>query len=268
VVEKILWKLLTWKKPSIVFLLCGMFRDNERATMRSDKERFAIVADHLQSWIYPMRALAAKYPLRSWGMVAYTFGQLFADLMLAVSSIVGGAYSNAARTMRSVLESMVHAAYVQERFPWYPELIYDVAQEALDEETFNQRVKERLMNEVGLSREEQERITGFKFGMIGDLQFLTKEKKNGLFKIYSQLSELVHPTPLRLRKHMEDAFFGVTFSFDGVLFGRCADLLDGTMDLVLSVLLTSCPEIGPDLKNQKYLFQSLARLPISSRLLV
>lgn len=97
------------------------------------------------------------------------------------------------------------------------------------------------MNEVGLSREEKERMTGFKVGMIGDLQFLTKEEKNGLFKIYSQLSELVHPTPLRLRKHMEDAFFGVTFSYDKDLLGRCADLLDGTMDLVLSVLLTSCP---------------------------
>jgi hypothetical protein len=267
VIEEALWKVLTWKKSSIVFLLCGMFRKNEIITVKSDTERFGIVTDHLQNWIDPIRSLIKRYPLAKWGMVGYTFTELFADLMLAVFSIVSGAYFNAAATMRSVFELMVHAAYVGEKYPWYPVLVYEATNEGIAEEVFDREVKERLRNEIGLSIEEQERITGFKSGMIEDLQFVTAEERKRLHRLYSQLSQLVHPSPLRLRKYTEDPGRGVTFFYDEGFFKECAHLMDETMDLVISVLLTSFPQIGSELKSQKYAYESLARLPISHRLL-
>lgn len=265
--EEALWKLLRWKKASIVFLLCGMLRHNEKAAIKSNREQFDIVADHLQNWIDPIRALIKRYPLEKWGMVGYTFGELFADLMLVVFSIAGGAYFNAARTMRSIFESMVPASYIAENYPWYPGLVYDTMKQGVSEEKFDQYVKNRLKHEFSLPEEEQERITGFKYAMIGQVRFLTEDEKSGLFELYSQLSKLVHPTPLKLRKHTEDAFLGVTFFYDRDLFNQCAKFMDGTMDLVLAVLITSFPQIVSDLKSQKYVFQSLTRLPLSSRLL-
>ena len=244
-----------------------MFRRNEIIAVERNREQFGIVADHLQNWIDPIRALISKYPLKNWGIVGYTFGELFADLMLAVFSIASGAYFNAARTMRSVFESMVHAAYVGERYPWYPELVYETMKEEIAEEVFDRRVRERLRNEIGLSAEEQERITGFKYAMIDDLQFVTVEEKKRLHRLYSHLSQLVHPSPLRLKKYTEDAARGVTFFYDGDFFNECVRLMDETMDLLISVLLVSFPETKSELKDQKYVYQSLARLPISYRLL-
>jgi len=267
-IEHALWKLLTWKKSSIVFLLCGWFRNNERIAVERDRERFGIVADQLNNWIDPIRALIKKYPLEKWGMVGYTFGELFTDLMLAVFSAVSGAYFNAAATMRSVFESMIHAAYIDEKYPWYPRLVYEAINEGVGEEGFDRKVKEKLRSDAALSIEEHERITGFKARMIDDLQFLTAEEKRRLHRPYSQLSQLVHPSPLRLRKFTEDAARGVAFFYDKDFFKECAHLMDETMDLVISVLLTSFPEIGPELKTQKYVYESLARLPMSHRLLV
>jgi hypothetical protein len=244
-----------------------MFRRNEKTAIESDKELYEIVADHLQNWIDPIRALTAKYPLEKWGMVGFTFGELFADLMLAVSSMVGGAYFNAARTMRSMFEYMVHAAYIAERFPEYPGLVYDTMQHGVADDDFSKVVSERLRVEFQATAEQVEEVTGFKFRMIDYLGFATSEDKSHLRRTYYPLSELAHPSPLQLRKHTEDAFLGVTFFHDKALFHKCAELMDVVMDLVLSVMLTSFPEMTDDLRNQKYVYQSLARLPVTRRLL-
>jgi len=244
-----------------------MFRHSERVTVRSDEELYGIATDHLQNWIDPIRALAKKYPLRNWGMVGYTFGELFADMMLAVFSMVGGAYFNAARTMRSVFEYMVHASYVNQEFPSYPGLVYDTMQEETADEEFGGRVRERLRTEFGFCDTELDQLTGFKSRMIYNLKFLTPEERACLHRTYSQLSELVHPSPLQLKKYTGDAFLGVTFFYDRNLFRKCVRLMDAVMDLVLSVLLISFPEIATDLKSQKYAYESLARLPMTSRLI-
>jgi hypothetical protein len=266
-IEDSLWKLITYKKPSIVFLLSGMFRHTEKTTMKADQELFGIVTDHLQSWIDPIIVLIRRYPLRKWGIVGFTFGELFADLNLTVFSIVGGAYFNAARTMRSVFEYMTNAAYLAEKFPAYPGLIFDTMQQGIRGSEFDKVIRERLEEEFGFTKEQLDEITGFKTRMVRRLAFATDQEKVHLFETYSHLSRLTHPSPSQLRKYSEDAYRGVTFFYDPPFFRECAALFDEVMDLVISVLITAFPDIKHDLKSQKYAYESLARLPIASRLL-
>ncbi len=265
--ETLLWKILKWKRPSIVLLFSEMFRKNEIVTIKKKEKQFGIVADHLQNWIDPMLFLTKKYPLTNWGILGFTFGELFSDLNLVVFSIAGGSYFNAARTMRSIYESIVNAAYVAEKYYWFPALIYEAMEEHISEEIFHDHIKCKLKKEFNLSNEEIKKITGFKYGMVNELKFLTSDEKDCVFKLYSQLSQLVHPSPLKLKKYTEDAFRGTTFFYDKNFFTQCAKLMDDLIDLVLAVLIFSFPEIKSDIKNQKFVYQSMSRLTITSRLL-
>jgi hypothetical protein len=266
-IEDSLWKLIAYKKPSIVFLLSGMFRHTEKTTMKADRELFGIVTDHLQNWIDPILVLIRRYPLKKWGIVGFTFGELFADLNLVVFSIVGGAYFNAARTMRSVFEYMANAAYLAEKFPEYPGLIFDTMQQGISGDKFDRVIRERLAEEFDFAKEQLDEMTGFKVRMIRYLNFATNEEKVHLCETYSHLSRLTHPSPSQLGKYSEDAYRGVTFFYDPPFFQECAGLFDEVMDLVLSVLLTAFADIKHDLKSQKYAYESLARLPMAFRLL-
>ena len=212
-IEEIIWKYLA-RKSSVVNLTCGMFRNSEKYALKHNEEQFAVVVDHLQNWIDPIRALIARYPLEKWKFVGYTFGELFADLMITVSSITGGAYFNAVRTMRAILESMIHAAYVDLKFPLYPGLLQIAIDEKISEDKFDNYIKDKLRNELNFTEDDVLNLTGFKVRMIDELEYLTEDEKSNLHTLYSEISRLVHPTPLQLKKLTDDAFLGVTFFFD------------------------------------------------------
>ncbi len=251
---------------SVVSLLCKMFRTNEKLTYKKNRKNFEIILDHSNNWIDPVRSLIAAYPLEEWGLVGYRFAESFADILLAIFETAGGAYFSAARTLRSLFESIVQAAYVDSRYPRLPEIINEgILQRISDEQEFDAFVRRTLVEVYSLSGSDLQFLTGFKFAIIDQLDFLNEEERSYFKKIYSELSKIVHPTPRQVRMFIKDAGYGVTFFYDEQFSNKCITLADGVMDAILAILIHSYPRVRKSLRREKYVYKSLVRLPATRR---
>lgn len=250
---------------SMVLLLCRMFRANEKLAYKKSRADFDTMVDYSNNWIDPIRSLIAMYPLKDWGFVGYRFAESFADLLLAVSETVGGAYFGAARTLRSLFESIVHAAYVDSKYPRLPEIINETIVQRVSEEDFDAFVRQKLIDVYSLNSSDLQFLTGFKFAMIDQVDFLNEDERSYLRKTYSELSKIVHPSPQQIRTYIKDAGYGVTFFYSKEFLTKCVELAGGVMDAVLAILLHSFPKVSKPLRSEKYVYRSLVRLPATRR---
>jgi hypothetical protein len=174
-----------------------MLRSNEKLAYEENRKNFEIILDHTSNWIDPVRALIDAYPLEEWGLVGYRFGVSFADMLLAVIEIVRGVYFSAVRTLRSLIESMIDAAYVDYRCSRLPEIINEAITRRISCKEFDAYVRQRLSEVHSLTETKILFPTGFKIATVNKLSFLNKKEKSQFRRTYSELSKIVHHTPLR-----------------------------------------------------------------------
>ncbi len=255
---------------SFISMECNIFKEIEKETPTKNRKKVGILLDHLDNWIDPIRALIKSNPDLYRSLVGLRFSETFTDMQLAVFSILSGCYFNAARNLRFTFESMIHAVYLEIKYPdVFPDIILELLDQPNEEADFQAILEDKLKNKSSLNKKQFRSITGFRSEIIYELPFLKDIEKDKLKKTYSKLSRLVHPAPDQIKKIVNEPGFIFTFFYDEKFFNECAELADEVMDATFAIALYKFPDLKQTIKAKEntLLYDSLSRLPITKRLI-
>ena len=169
--QKIIRK--TSPSDSIVSFECKLFKRIEKESRVKNLEKVGILYEHLDNWIDPFRILTKKNRNLFRSLVGIRYCESFPDMQLTVFSILSGNYFNAARNLRFTFESMVHAVYLETKYPnIFPNLIIELKDNSIEESDFQAVLEEEIRRKYQLNNTEIRRITGFSNKIINDLNII------------------------------------------------------------------------------------------------
>jgi hypothetical protein len=255
---------------SFISIQCTFFKKIEKETLKKNRERADILHEHVANWVDTFPVISKKYPDLFRSLVGVRFGETFPDIQLTLFSIFSGGYFNAVRNLRFTFESLIHAIYLEEKYPdVFPNLFFELLEKPNEEVDFQDQLEEKLRIMYPQKKGQFKDITGFKSKIIDRLFFLEDNEKKQLKMTYSKLSRLSHPAPDQIKKIINEPGFAFTFFYDEKFFNECAELTDEVMDAIFAIVLYKFPYLKQTIKAKEnaLLFDSLCRLPITKRLL-
>lgn len=230
-VEPVLWRLLK-RYRSYVVLQAAFLRESEILAFSENEEDAKNLVDHLQNWIdgiIPIMKLEGLGFYKSrLGIYLTEFGP---TLQFAVFCILGGAYSDAIRDLRFLLESVLDGFqdFARQR---------DIVSSSGDRSSY--------------------------YSMIESLSMFSQEEKKEIKALYGKLSELSHPSLAHLKKLLEEPSRAFVFTHDPHLFVECCSFTDQVAGVILSIVLETWPHVRQKARSETFFHQALKRLPFAS----
>jgi len=213
-------------------LQAAFLRESEILAFSQNEEAAKSLVDHLQNWIdgiVPIMKLEGLEFYKSrLGIYLTEFGP---TLQFAVFCILGGAYPDAIRDLRFLLESVLDGFqdFARQR---------DLVSSSEDRASY--------------------------YSMIESLPMFSKQEKKEIKALYGRLSELSHPSLAHLNRLLEEPSRAFVFTYDPHLFIECCSFTDQVTGVILSIVLETWPHIRQKARNETFFYQALKRLPFAS----
>lgn len=217
-------------------VLLSILEDVRKETEEDQKEKVYVWSEHYSNWIdiwkYFDEHLRRENFINS--CVGFRLIQLNKELLWFWLECTSGAYDNANRTLRYVLESFLKAYYVD---------------------------KEQLHANMNNKLAFLEKIDNAKFSG-GNL--IKRLDVNGKYKgqiknLYRDLNKFVHPSYKESQKIFENGAIGskITFSYDKESFEECVELTDRVIDTIVFLLMNFSNEVVEKIKDDKIFLKSI-----------
>lgn len=224
---------------SMNFLL-NILQDVRKETEKNQKQKVYVWSEHYSNWIdiwkYFDESIGRENFINS--CVGFRLIQLNKELLWFLLECTSGAYENANRSLRYVLESFLQAYYVDRKHP-----------------RASIQCKLEILKEI-------DKLTGGK--LIENLDIDVKYKgQNGQIKIlYSDLCKFVHPSFNEWQKIVEggDVSSKITFSYDKESFEECVDLTDRVMDVIVFLLMNFSNDLAEKIKGDEIFLKSISNV--------
>lgn len=219
---------LLWKflerHKSYVIAQARIFRQNENLTFARKKEVAEDLVDHLQNWIDGVLPLIAEEQSFLGKGLGIYLTEFWPSLQFAIFSILGGAYFDAVRNLRFSLESVLIA--------------------------------------LSDSLEHEERPSYYR--IIDSLPMFSESEKEKVKALHGKLSLLAHPSPEHMQRLLEEPGRAFALAYDPDLFSECCSFVDEIAGVIFSIILEMYPRIGEKARRERYFYESLKRLPMTS----
>ena len=206
--------------------MLNILEDVRKKTEENQKEKVYVWTEHYSNWIDIWKdfneCIGKENFLNS--CIGFRLTQLNKELLWFWLECTSGAYDNANRSMRYVLESFLQAYYVDIE---HPHTSMACKLEILKEIDTVEFAGSRLIEKLD--------IDGY------------KEK---IKKLYRDLNKFVHPSHKEWQKIIEggDVFSKITFNYDKESFEECVEFTDRVIDIIVFLLMNFSDGISKKMK--------------------